>query len=309
MKLPVVAKSNPDAFYLIDSSIYVFRGWHSMPASITDADGHPANATWGFIEFLYQLISRRNPKLIACAFDESLGTSARNKIYRDYKANRAPAPEELKHQFELCKAFTEAIGIAALASGTLEADDIIGSLAAIAQQQKTHTVIVSADKDLCQFVGDEDAVWDFARDTWLDARRIEKRFGVKPKQIADSLALTGDKVDNIPGIPGVGTATAARLLVKWGNLTALLDNIDKVPAMKFRGASRVAELLHEHTETILLARQLTGLIPATNLDTKLNNYCIQPNEADMEKVFDLLGFNEKRRQRWHSLLEKNASSA
>ena len=75
MKLPVVAKSNPDAFYLIDSSIYVFRGWHSMPASITDADGHPANATWGFIEFLYQLISRRNPKLIACAFDESLGLS------------------------------------------------------------------------------------------------------------------------------------------------------------------------------------------------------------------------------------------
>ena len=280
-----------------------------MPASITDADGHPANATWGFIEFLYQLISRRNPKLIACAFDESLGTSARNEIYPDYKANRAPAPAELKYQFELCKAFTEAIGIAALASGTLEADDIIGSLAAIAQQQKTHTVIVSADKDLCQFVGDGDAVWDFARDTWLDARRIEKRFGVKPKQIADSLALTGDKVDNIPGIPGVGTATAARLLVKWGNLTALLDNIDKVPAMKFRGASRVAELLHEHTETILLARQLTGLIPATNLNTKLKSYRIRPSEANMEKVFDQLGFNEKRRQRWHSLLEKHAISA
>jgi len=309
MKLPVAAKSNPNAFYLIDSSIYVFRGWHSMPASITDAAGHPANATYGFIEFLYQLISRRNPRLIACAFDESLGTSARNEIYPDYKANRSPAPAELKHQFKLCKTFTEAIGIAALASGRLEADDIIGSLAAIAQQQKTHSVIVSADKDLCQFVRDGDAVWDFARDTWLDARLIEKRFGVKPKQIADSLALTGDKVDNIPGIPGVGTATAARLLVKWGNLTALLDNTDKVPAMKFRGASRVAELLQEHAQTILLARQLTGLIPATKLNTKLSDYRIQPNENSMENVFDQLGFTDKRRQRWHDLLEKNACGA
>lgn len=309
MKPSVAAKSNPDAFYLVDSSIYVFRGWHSMPASISDADGHPANATYGFIEFLYQLISRREPRLIACAFDESLGTSARNRIYRDYKANRSAAPAELKHQFKQCKAFTEAIGIAALASGTLEADDIIGSLAGIAQRQKTHTIIVSADKDLCQFVGDGDAVWDFARDTWLDARLIEKRFGVRPHQIADSLALTGDKVDNIPGIPGVGTATAARLLVKWGNITALLDNTDKVPDMKFRGASRVAELLRENEETILLARQLTGLIPATTLNTTLSDYCIRPNENSMETVFDQLGFTDKRRQRWHRLLEKNTSAA
>ena len=309
MKPAVAAKSDPNAFYLIDSSIYVFRAWHSMPASITDADDHPANATFGFIEFLYQLISRRNPELIACAFDESLGTSVRNEIYPDYKANRSPAPDELKHQFELCKAFTEAIGITALASGQLEADDIIGSLAEIAQQQKIHTVIVSADKDLCQFVGDGDAIWDFARDTWLDARLIEKRFGVRPHQIADSLALTGDKVDNIPGIPGVGTATAARLLVKWGNLTALLDNTDKVPAMKFRGASRVAELLQDHAETVLLARQLTGLIPATTLNTTLSEYRIQPDEARMESVFDQLGFNDRRRQRWHSLLEKSAVNA
>ncbi len=276
-----------------------------MPASITDADGHPANTTYGFIEFLYQLISRRKPRLIACAFDESLGTSARNQIYPDYKANRSPAPVELKHQFTLCKAFTEAIGIAALASGTLEADDIIGSLAEIARQQHIHSVIVSADKDLCQFVGDGDAVWDFARDTWMDARLIEKRFGVRPHQIADSLALTGDKVDNIPGIPGVGTATAARLLVKWGNITALLDNTDKVPAMKFRGASRVADLLTEHADTILLARQLTGLIPATNLNTPISDYRIRPDVASMETVFDQLGFTDKRRQRWHSLLEKN----
>jgi len=309
MKPAIAAKSDPDALYLIDSSIYVFRGWHSMPAGLTDAEGNPANAAFGFIEFLYQLLSRRQPKLIVCAFDESLNTSARNDIYPDYKANRAAAPAELKFQFKLCKAFTEAIGIKALASGRLEADDIIGTLAGIAREQNTHCVIVSADKDLCQFIGDGDAVWDFARDHWLDARLIEKRFGVRPHQIADSLALSGDKVDNIPGIPGVGTATAARLLVKWGNLTALLDNTDKVAQMKFRGASRVAELLEQHSDTIKLSRQLTGLLPDPTVSKHLPDYTIQPDQSSMESVFDQLGFNQQRRDRWHQLLDNQCANA
>ncbi len=308
MKTAVAARSNPDALYLIDSSIYVFRGWHSMPASITDAGGEPANATLGFVEFLYQLLSRRSPKLIACAFDESLGTSARNEIYPDYKANRTPAPDDLKYQFQWCKRFSEAIGITTLASGKLEADDIIGSLAGIAQLQKTNVIIVSADKDLCQFISDGDAIWDFTRDTWMDARLIEKRFGVRPHQIADSLALSGDKVDNIPGVPGVGTATAARLLIKWGNLTALLDNTDKVPTMKFRGASRVAELLESHADTIRLARQLTGLIPDTSLDSDLSGYTITPDDDALKTVFDQLGFGERRRIQWQTLLEKITTS-
>jgi len=309
MKPSIAAKSNPDAFYLIDSSIYVFRSWHSMPAGITDASGHPANATFGFIEFLYQLLSRRNPRLIACAYDESLGSSARNDIYPDYKANRAAAPESLKYQFKLCRMFTDAIGIASLASGKLEADDIIGSLAGIAAKQNTNSVIVTADKDLCQFVGKGDAVWDFARDTWLDARLIEKRFGVRPHQIADSLALTGDKVDNIPGIPGVGTATAAKLLVKWGNLTSLLDNKHNVATMKFRGASRVAELLQQHEETVRLARELTGLIPDHSLSTELSDYEIRPDDKAMDKTFKQLGFSDKRRQKWYDLLEQKNINA
>ncbi len=309
MKPSIAAKSDPDAFYLIDSSIYIFRGWHSMPASMTDSNGRPANATFGFIEFLYQLLSRRKPKLVACAFDESLNTSARNDIYPLYKANRTSAPPDLKNQFQQCKAFSQAIGLTSLSSGTLEADDIIGTLAGISQRDGTHCVIVSADKDLCQFIGEGDAVWNFARDLWLDARLIEKRFGVRPQQIADSLAITGDKVDNIPGVPGVGTATAARLLVKWGNLTALLDNTDKVAAMKFRGASRVAALLKEHADTIWLSRQLTGLIPDHSVNPTLADYRITPDTEAMETVFDQLGFNDKRRTRWHDLLNQHNASA
>ncbi len=309
MKPSIAAKSDPDAFYLIDSSIYIFRGWHSMPAGLTDSKGRPANAAYGFIEFLFQLLSRRQPKLLACAFDESLNTSARNDIYPLYKANRSSAPPDLKAQFSMCKDFSHAIGLTTLASGNLEADDIIGTLAEIARDQGTHCVIVSADKDLCQFIGEGDAVWNFARDQWLDARLIEKRFGVRPHQIADSLAITGDKVDNIPGVPGVGTATAAKLLVKWGNLSALLDNTDKVAAMKFRGASRVSELLQEYADNIRLSRKLTGLIPDLTVSPQLTDYRISPDASAMETVFDQLGFNDKRRTRWHDLLNKNYASA
>jgi len=152
-------------------------------------------------------------------------------------------------------------------------------------------------------------VWDFARDTWLDARLIEKRFGVRPHQIADSLALTGDKVDNIPGIPGVGTATAAKLLVKWGNLTSLLDNKHNVATMKFRGASRVAELLQQHEETVRLARELTGLIPDHSLSTELSDYEIRPDDKAMDKTFKQLGFSDKRRQKWYDLLEQKNINA
>jgi len=112
-----------------------------------------------------------------------------------------------------------------------------------------------------------------------------------------------------PGIPGVGTATAAKLLVKWGNLTSLLDNKDKVALMKFRGASRVAELLQQHEETIRLARELTGLIVDPSLSIELSDYEIKPDDKAMQTTFDKLGFSDKRRQRWYDLLEQKFINA
>lgn len=305
MAAPVAARSNKNALYLVDSSIYVFRGWHTLPGSIKDADGNPANAVFGFTEFLYQVISRRRPVLMACAFDESLNSSGRNSVYPQYKANRPPAPAELKNQFAHCKAFVRAIGIAAFASHEVEADDIIGTLAARARDQNLSSVIVSADKDLCQFVGEKDAVWDFAKDNWLDARLIEKKFGVRPDQIADLLAICGDKVDNIPGVPGVGVATAARLLVKWGNIDSLIANIDKVSDMKFRGSMRVAELLANHTKTISMSRQLTGLWPDQALAmVNCSDLSIQPDCEALEKMYDRLQFSDERRKKWNRLAQK-----
>lgn len=304
MAIAVAARTDKNALYLIDSSIYVFRGWHTLPGSIVDAQGHPANAVHGFIEFLYQLISRRKPRLIACAFDESLTSSGRNSVFPDYKANRPPAPLDLKRQFAHCKSFVRAAGITALASTEVEADDIIGTLAAFARAQHLASVIVSADKDLCQFVGEHDAIWDFAKDTWLDARLVEKRFGVRPAQIADLLAICGDKVDNIPGVPGVGVATAARLLIKWGNIDNLLANVEKVADMKFRGAPRVAKLVAEHADTIRMARQLTGLWPAKNLDSNCHSLVVSPDYAALNAVFEELQMGVARREKWQRLLDQ-----
>ena len=300
MARSVSAKQTADALYLVDSSIYVFQAWHVHHATY-DRDGRPCNAAVGFSEFLYQLLARRQPSRMVCAFDESQGQSRRHHIYPDYKANRPPAPAELKHQFALCKSFVRAIGVTALASNEVEADDIIGSLARHYRDQGIASVIVTADKDLCQFVGPEDAVWDYTRDQWMDERLIEKRFGVRPRQIADLLALTGDKVDNIPGVPGIGIATAAKLLKKWGNLDLLLDNIPKVAAMKFRGASYVAGNLELHADTVRLARRLTGLhsypVPE-DLSPGIN-----PQRVRLNEIFDQLQFNDQNRSRWLQILK------
>jgi len=300
----VAARSDKNALYLIDSSIYVFRGWHTLPGSIVDADGRPANAVYGFVEFLYQLISRRQPRFIVCAFDESLTSSGRNSVYPAYKANRPPAPEDLKKQFTHCKNFVRAAGITAHASHEVEADDIIGTLAAYANDQDLACVIVSADKDLCQFVGQNDAVWNFAKDTWLDARLVEKRFGVRPAQLADLLAICGDKVDNIPGVPGVGVATAARLLIKWGNLENLLANTEKISEMKFRGAPGISKLVASHADTIRLSRKLTGLWPDKSLSTNCRDLTIKPNTSALEAMFDQLQMGAAHRDKWQRLLQQ-----
>ncbi len=245
--------------YLIDSSIYVFKGWQTFPASIQDADNNPANAVHGFAQFTLQLFEQENPQLIAFGFDESRQKSKRREIYPKYKANRPSAPEELKRQFSYCRQWLTLSGLSHFADDYLEADDIIGTFSEQARNKHPITIL-SADKDLTQFVGKEDEWWDHQRKNRLSFRDIEKRWKVKPHQIADLLALSGDSVDNIPGIPGVGLSTAARLLIKWGNLTNLFDHVDEVKDMRFRGAPHICELLKQHKNTVELSRQLTGLL-------------------------------------------------
>ena len=289
--------------YLIDSSIYIFRAWHVFDDSITDIDGNPANAVYGFSEFLYQLIQQKNPEYIACAFDEHQTDSYRCGIYPEYKANRPPAPEELIVQFEYCREFCRAVGIPEFGSNRFEADDIIGTLASRLRSEGYDITIVSADKDLTQLVlGEKDAWWDYARGNVLNDKGVEKHWGVKPHQIADLLALSGDKVDNIPGIPGVGYKMASNLLKKYPDVESVIENIENISAMKFRGSARIQNLVNEHQGMLPMNKQLTTIV--TDAKFKDHQKDIRwkgINEKILHELFDALDVSDNRRQRWLDL--------
>lgn len=293
--------------YLIDASIYIFQAWHTLPDTIRTPAGEPANAAYGFADFLARLLQQSRAQHIAIAFDESLHPGFRNRLYPQYKANRPPAPSSLKRQFQWCRELCRQFGLPAYSRVGYEADDIIGTLAEMARTQKSCCCIVSADKDLSQFIQAGDIYWNHARDEQHDTRALKKRFGVETGQIADLLALSGDKVDNIPGVPGVGPTTAAKLLKRWGNLDTLFDNIDAVAGMKFRGAAQVSVLLREHEQTVRLARQLTGLVPVPDLPVSLEALVrrpINPVEA-CEFMQHSLGFDQHRCERLLKTLESS----
>lgn len=252
-------RAEPPPVYLIDASIYVFRAWHTMPDEFQDADGWPTNAVQGFARFLLDVLERERPKHIAVAFDEALDSCFRNALYPAYKANRDPAPEELKRQFVHCKALCDALGLNVLGHSEYEADDLIGSALWHARAAGHRGIILSADKDLSQLLHVGDEQWDYARNQRWGAHGVRARHGVEAHQIADYLALSGDAVDNIPGVPGIGAKTAAVLLAHFGDLDSLLRRVDEVPFLRFRGAAQAAAKLREHRSNALLFRQLTTI--------------------------------------------------
>ena len=286
--------------YLVDASLYVFRAWHSMPDEFRDVDGQPCNAVQGFARFLLELLERERPRHIAVAFDEALDSCFRNALYPDYKANRPPAPEELRRQFAHCKALSAALGLNVLAHDRYEADDLIGSALHLARAHGHRGVIVSADKDLSQLLDGHDEQWDFARGQRWRAADVRTRHGVHAHQIADYLALCGDSVDNIPGVPGVGARTAAALLAHFQTLDALLERIDEVPYLRLRGAARVAERLRENREQALLYRRLATIACDAPLDAAQAPFPRGSADADaLPALCEALAFGPMTRRRLH----------
>ena len=295
------AESNQQTAWLIDSSIYVFKAWFTRPDNLTDRNGNPINATLGFMDFVYRLLSREKPALIAFAFDESLQSSHRREIYPAYKANRTPAPESIKRQFQYCRQFIRTLGIHEAASTRYEADDLIGTWARSLRQANIPVNIITADKDLAQLIHKDDHWWEYQRGEKMDSKKIQKRFKAKPRQIADQLAIAGDKSDNIPGVPGIGMATAGKLLRRFDNLETLLSSIEQISTMQIRGAARIQQLIKEYQETIRLSRQLTGIVCDIE---PINNAIFSPNNLDKEHFAQLceqLGLTNKERHKWLEL--------
>jgi DNA polymerase I len=288
------------ALYLVDASLYVFRAWHSMPDEFRDADGWPTNAVHGFARFLLELLERERPRHIVVAFDEALDSCFRNTLYPLYKANREPAPEELRRQFEQCKALCRALGLVVLAHRDYEADDLIGSALHAARAAGHRGVIVSADKDLSQLLDAFDEQWDFARGQRWGAAGVKARHGVHAHQIADYLALCGDAVDNIPGVPGIGPKTAVVLLAHFGSLDVLLQRIDEVPYLRFRGAAQAANRLRAHREQALLCRQLSTIALDAPLEGVRDFSRGTAVAAELLALCGSLGFGPLTRRRLHS---------
>jgi DNA polymerase I len=245
--------------YLIDASVYVFRAWHSMPPDIIDRDGNPTHALYGFARFLSDLMERRRPQYVAVAFDESQGSSFRHRLYPAYKANREAAPEQLRRQFALCREFCRHLGVAEFASEEYEADDLIGTLAQICRTQGLRVTVVSRDKDLAQLVGPGDVFWDYSDSAEYRYHEIAERFGALPERMADYLALRGDSVDNVPGVPGVGPKTAAALMGLFASLDELFERLDLVADLPVRGAAKLKQRLLEARAAAYRARELTRI--------------------------------------------------
>ena len=283
--------------HLVDASFFVFRAYYSIPPEMADGDGRPVNALYGFARFMSDLMERERPAYLAVAFDESLAGSFRNRIYPAYKANREPAPPGLKEQFARCRELCRLLGAAEFGSAEYEADDIIGTLAKRMRAAGFSSTVVTRDKDLAQLIERGDEFWDYMAEERFGYAEIAPRFGVYPERMADFLALTGDAVDNIPGVPGVGKKTAAALLARFESLDHLYANLAEVATLSIRGASSLGARLEQHRAVAYLARELTRIacdMPLIAEPARLRRGA--PDLALLGEFYDRAGFGPMLRQ-------------
>ncbi|HET6958337.1 MAG TPA: 5'-3' exonuclease H3TH domain-containing protein, partial [Vicinamibacterales bacterium] len=225
--------------YLIDGSSQMYRAYHAPVRTaegglLRNAQGTPTNAVYIFVNMLRKLLNEHKPEFIAASFDLP-GRTFRDDLVDDYKANRAPMPSELAQQIPMVHAACEALGVPILTSERYEADDVIGTLALKAAAAGFEVAIVTMDKDFFQLVGGGIRVYN-PRDegTWYDTEGVKEKFGVAPDHVVDVLALMGDTIDNIKGVPGVGEKGARELIVQYGSLENLLAHASEVKNKRYR---------------------------------------------------------------------------
>jgi 5'-3' exonuclease len=277
--------------HLVDASPYIFRAYFSLPESLTDRDGRPVNAVYGFAQFLVRLVAEEAVTHLGLAFDRSLTTSFRNELFPEYKAQRELPPAELEAQLDGCERLGRALGAATFIDDRYEADDLVAALVHQLEPAGHELVVVTSDKDLAQLVTERVTLLDFARGERYDPGRVAEKFGVRPEQVADYLGLAGDSVDNIPGVKGVGKKTAAALLGALGSLDAVYDRLDEVPGLPIRGAKSLRRKLEEQREIALLSRRLATVAREAPADADLDGLRLDGPDPDLlEPLLDELAF-------------------
>ncbi|MFO8025602.1 DNA polymerase I [Thiohalophilus sp.] len=244
-------------FILVDGSSYLFRAYHAMP-KLTNSDGEATGAIYGVINMIRRLLKDYHPEHIAVVFD-ARGKTFRDDLYAEYKANRPPMPDDLAEQIEPIHQIIQAMGLPLLCVPGVEADDVIGTLARQAEAEGIETLISTGDKDMAQLVDEHVTLINTMSGSISDVEGVQAKFGVTPEQIIDYLALIGDTVDNVPGVPKVGPKTAAKWLQEYGSLDAILENADQIKG-------KVGEYLRDSLDQLPVSRELVTIKCDVDLD-------------------------------------------
>ena len=286
---------------LVDGSSYLYRAFHALPP-LTTSNGQPTGAVKGVLNMLKRLMKDYPDSPMAVVFDAP-GKTFRDELYSEYKAHRPPMPDDLRSQIEPLHACVKALGLPLLCIEGVEADDVIGTLAHQATQAGRDAVISTGDKDMAQLVNGHITLVNTMKEETLDEAGVEEKFGLPPALIIDFLALMGDKVDNIPGVPGVGEKTAIGLLQGMGGgLDTIYGDLERVTTLGFRGAKTLPKKLEEHREQAFLSYQLATIKTDCDLPVGLDDLDIA--HPDREALVEL--YKEMEFKQWLAeLLEGN----
>lgn len=288
---------------LVDGSSYLYRAYHALPP-LTNSKGAATGAVKGVINMLRRLQKDYPASTIAVVFDAK-GKTFRDDIYSEYKANRPSMPDDLREQVQPIHDIVQAMGLPLLCEPGVEADDVIGTLARQASEAGCSVVVSTGDKDMAQLVNERITLVNTMTDTVLDPQGVVEKFGIPPELIIDLLALMGDKVDNIPGVPGVGEKTALGLLQGLGSLDAIYASLDQVETLSFRGAKTMAKKLEAERQNAYLSYELATI--AQHLEMPQNFSDLSNGEPDAEALLGL--FRELEFKSWIDELESAPASA
>ncbi|HEY8946111.1 MAG TPA: DNA polymerase I, partial [Polyangiaceae bacterium] len=276
----------PDVLYIVDLSSYMLRAYHALPP-LSNPSGEPTNAVHGMVTMLERLLRERRPALFAIAMDSGRVTF-RREIYEGYKANRPPAPDDLRSQIARCEQVVRAFRVPILKCDGVEADDLIASCVKRARELAIKVVIVAADKDLMQLVAPDVVMYDTMRERVFGVPEVEERFGVRVDQLRDVMALTGDSSDAIPGVPSIGPKTAKELLQAYGTLEGVYENLDKI------ARKGVREALANHRQQAFLSQRLVTLKDDCEIEFDGDTFVRKPRDIEaLRELYGTLGFTRQ----------------
>lgn len=279
-----MAESKRPCLTLIDASGFIFRAYHAVPAGMTTSKGVPTNAVLGFTRMLIKSLRDLQPTHVALAFDKQSRTG-RQEIDPNYKANREGPPDDLVPQFALIRKVVEVMNLPILEFQGWEADDVIGTLAARAEEQGFDVLVITGDKDFIQIVDEHIRLYDPMQDKHTTPKDVKERLGIEPRQMRDYLALIGDAIDNVPKVPGIGPKTARELIEQFDTVEALLSRLPEVKKPKIR------EALEQHQATLRLAKQLVTFKTDLDIETDFQRFVRKPiHDAEARALFGELEF-------------------